>query len=361
MAKKWQHYVPRVYTKAWETTVYSKKEPNKPFEGVYYYERSDLSKGDGRNNGSILAKNHTYTIDFNYTFILSRCPKIRIEFAEEIKKILRDRKVKAYFNGTPLSNRNAISTNLSELDNWEFFNLDNTPASKKSNINAIKEIRSYCLEDKFGSYVEDRWEAILKKFLAPFPKSNGTGQIEFSHSDTQAITKMIEMLAVMMCRNPSFDLLGAFSWMKDEILVPIYSQYGYVAEAEVIIRGVWLTEIYKGLYGKTGFVDSFISSAFSKLGIVVFRVANDIEGSFITSDNPVVYYNYRIESHNSNGIYFPLTPQYMLFLGKRSEGNVNDVVFSTVHNEDIRRINRIILNSAETGIVSTKQYLGHIL
>lgn len=361
MAKKWQHYVPRVYTKAWETTVYSKKEPDKPFEGVYYYERYDLSKGDGRNNGSILATNHTYTIDFNYTFILSKCPSIRVEFAEKIRDLLRERKVKAYFDGKLLSNRNAISSNLENLDNWEFFNYANMPASKKSNINAIKEIRSYCLEDKFGSYVEQRWETILTEFLSPFPKTDGTGQIEFSHPNIQAITNMLEMLAVMMCRNPSFDLLGVFSWMKDEILIPIYAQYGYVADANVIMRGVWLTQIYKGLFGKNGFVDSFISSAFSKLGIVVFRVANDSEGSFITSDNPVVYYNLRIESNNANGIYFPLTPQYTLFLGKRSEGNINDVVFSTVHNQDIRRINRIILNSSKTGIVSTKQYLGYIL
>ena len=42
MATKNQHYVPRVYIKSWETTVYSKKEPQKAFTGVYYYDNIPL-------------------------------------------------------------------------------------------------------------------------------------------------------------------------------------------------------------------------------------------------------------------------------------------------------------------------------
>ena len=42
MATKNQHYVPRVYIKSWETTVYSKKEPQKAFTGVYYYDKADF-------------------------------------------------------------------------------------------------------------------------------------------------------------------------------------------------------------------------------------------------------------------------------------------------------------------------------
>lgn len=361
MAKKWQHYVPRVYTKAWETTVVSKKEPNKAFKGVYYYEKSDLSTGDGRNTESILATNHTYTIDFKYIFIFSQCPEIRNEFSNTIKDLLKERSVNAFYNGKLLTNRNAISSSLSDLDNWDFYNLNGTQAPKRTNINAIKEVRSYCLEDKFSSYVENRWEKVLKEFLAPFPTVDGRGQFNYSFSNTQSVINMLEMLTLMMCRNPKFDLLSFFPWIKDQILIPVYSQVGNVAEANVMMRGIWLAEIYKGLFGGSGFSKSFIDSAASGLGIVLFRVANDSEGSFITSDNPVVYYKLLVESSNSNGIYFPLTPQFTLFLGRRSDEQINSVVFRTVCNQDIRRINRIILNTAETSIVSTEQHLGYIL
>lgn len=360
MATKNQHYVPRVYTKAWETTVYSIKEPKKPFTGVYYYNKSDLSVGDGRNKGTILAANHTYTIDFNYTFILSKCREIRIEFAEKIKAILSERNIKAYYSGNVLTSRNAISTWLPYLEEWTFYNADSTLASKKSVINAIKEVRSYCLEDKFGAYVETRWESILQTFLAPLPKVDGRGQIEYSFPVSQAVIDMLDMVALMMCRNPAFDLLGIFPWLKNDILAPVFSQYGDTVGADIIMRGCWLTEIYKGLYSKTGFVNTFLSSAVSGLGIMVFRVANQDEGSFITSDNPVVYHKLLVEASNHNGIYFPLTPQFLLFLGKRSDGNVNDAIFRTVCNKDIQRINRIILNGAESSIVSKERRLGYI-
>jgi len=361
MATKNQHFVPRVYIKSWETNVYSIKEPQKSFTGVYYYDKSNIFVGDGRNKGTILAANHTYTIDFDYTFILSRCREIRIEFAEKIKGILSERNVKAYYRGNLLTSRNAISTWLPYLEEWTFYNTDNTLASKKAITNAIKEVRSYCLEDKFSTYVENRWESILRTFLAPFPKVDGRGQIEYTFPVSQSVIDMLDMVALMMCRNPSFDLLGVFSWLKDDVLASVFSQYRDIAEEDIIMRGCWLTEIYKGLYSRNGFVNTFISSAISGLGMMVLRVANEEEGSFITSDNPVVYHKLLVEASNHNGIYFPLTPQFLLFLGKRSEGNINDVIFRTVCNKDIQRINQIILNGAESSIVSKERRMGYII
>ena len=69
MPLKNQHYVPRVYLKSWETTVYSKREPNKPFQGVYKFENNDFETGDGITKENVLSENHTYTIDFQHTFI----------------------------------------------------------------------------------------------------------------------------------------------------------------------------------------------------------------------------------------------------------------------------------------------------
>lgn len=361
MATKNQHYVPRVYIKSWETTVYSKKEPQKAFTGVYYYDKADLSLGDGRNKESILSSNHTYTVDFRYDFILQSCREIRIEFTEKIKTILSQRRAKAYYKGNLLTNRNAIFRYLPYLESWDFYHLDGTTASKKSIINEIRGSRSYCLEDRFSSYVEAQWGDILKQFLLSFPDVDGTGQIELHLQKTQTIVDMLNMLALMMCRNPSFDLLGIFSWLKDDILAPAFSSCGDATMADIFMRGCWLTEIYRGLYSENGFVDTFLSTALSNLGIVVYRVANKNEGTFITSDNPVVYHKLLVETTNHNGIYFPLTPRYLIFLGKRSNAGIDDVLFRTVHNRDLRNINRILLNGAESGIVSQERRLGYIL
>ena len=38
MPTKRQHYVPRVYMKAWETEVETIEEPNKKFKGLYVFE-----------------------------------------------------------------------------------------------------------------------------------------------------------------------------------------------------------------------------------------------------------------------------------------------------------------------------------
>lgn len=367
MAKKNQHYVPRVYTKAWETQVSSLKEPRRFFTGVYYYEKPDLVTGDGRNKGSILTTDHTYTIDFDYTFIPPGCPEISNEFADSINQLLQERQVIAKYKGKPLTNRNAISSYLPLLDKWDFFDCQGRIASKKSTVNAIKEVRSYCLENKFSAYMESRWEDILNAFLSPFPLWVGEGQIDYTFSTQKPVRDMLDMTALMMCRNPSFDLLGLYSFVENEFLKPIFSQWGNADETQKatnqMIRGLWLSEIYRSLFKRgNGFTSEFLSQSLANFGIIIFRVATETDGSFITSDNPVILQKMCVTtSRCPNGIYFPLTPRFLLFLGKRREGTINDVIFRTVGNNDIRAINRVILNNAQKAIVSTYKHLGYIL
>ena len=362
-----QHYVPRVYTKAWETQVSSLKEPQRFFTGVYYYEKPDLATGDGRNKGSILTTDHTYTVDFNYTFILPYCREIRNEFSDSIKELLKKRGVIAQYKGNPLTSRNSISQNLQFLDSWDFFDSAGNVASKKSTINAIKEVRSYYLEHKFSAYMESHWTDTVKAFLSPFPLSVGTGQIDFMFPTQKPIRDILDMTALMMCRNPYFDLLGLYSWVGKELLEPLFAQWGNAEEAKnattQMIRGLWLCEIYRSLFEKKdGFASQFLSQGLSMFGIMIFRVATIADGSFITSDNPVVFQKMSITTELCpNGIYFPLTPRFLLFLGKRSEGAINNVIFRTVRSDDVKRINRVILNGAKKAIISTDKHLGYIL
>lgn len=364
MATKNQHFVPQVYLKAWETTVFSIKEPTKPFNGVYKYSKQSLSLGDGCNKKNLLSSNHTYTIDEEQLFLLNSCPEIKTEFLTKLKEILSKRNITVYCNDTRLRKNSDYLDNLKNLETWQFRRDDNSLASQKAILSEIRGIHCYCIEDKFSSFMEQKWESILADMLSAFPASGGSGQLEVKLS-MQNIESMLTMISLMMCRNPAFSLYGLFDWV-DALLSETFNQWDDVAEKEKCIgamrRGFWLSQIYKGLFqDPKGFVEVFTKSAINGLGIIVFRVRDDNEGNFITSDNPVVHYNCILHTQNKRGIYFPLTPRVLLFMGKNTNGCIEDVIFRTVTNQDVRSLNRIILNGASEHIVSNYRRLGNIL
>lgn len=79
-ADKKQHFVPRVYLKAWETQVETLKEPDRKFKGIYVIK--DGKKGEGANRNSVLWKPHLYTINFKYSFICNSCSKVKSQFVD---------------------------------------------------------------------------------------------------------------------------------------------------------------------------------------------------------------------------------------------------------------------------------------
>lgn len=364
MATKNQHFVPQVYLKAWETTVFSINEPTKPFNGVYKYSKYSLSLGDGCNKKNLLSSNHTYTIDEEQWFLLNSCPEIKKEFLFKLKAILSKRSITVYCNGIKLKKNTDFLSNLQNLETWQFYRDDGSQASQKAINSEIRGIRCYCIEDKFSSFMEQKWESILADMLSAFPANGGSGQLEVKMSK-QSIESMLTMISLMMCRNPAFTLYGLFDWA-DTLLSETFNQWDDISEKEkwisIMRRGFWLSQIYKGLFqDPKGFVEVFTKSAMNGLGIIVFRVRDDSEGNFITSDNPVVHYDCILHTQDKRGIYFPLTPRVLLFMGKNTSDCIENVIFRTVTNQDVRSINRIILNGASEHIVSNYQRLGYIL
>lgn len=129
-----------------------------------------------------------------------------------------------------------------------------------------------------------------------------------------------------------------------------------------LIHGAWLAEIYKSLHGvKKGFFHSFVPNALQRCGLMLFKVRDEAEGSFLTSDNPAFIHSSCLEVNNANGMYFPLTPKYLLFIGLNSEGDASDMILRTIGNKDIRKINNIILNTATRSVISNYRRLGYLL
>ena len=366
MPAKKQHFVPRAYLKSWESAVYGKQEPTKPFKGVYIFGKSEQGIGDGITTKKILCENHTYTIDFDYTFILPYCPEIKKDFAAKIRSVLDERNTEVRMNGRLLTSDDDIGNNLYLLEQWEFYNrADGKQGPKIALTNRIMHLHSFVLEDAFSKLVENEWERILLEFIGPaesLPK--GRGQIDYHLSTPQISHDMIRMFAYMALRNPAFDMFGIIPELR-KVLTTQFSGCNDQERHEITeeyIRGLWLSEIYKGLFKvKSGFFFTIVPNAIARGGLVIFKVRDDSEGCFITSDNPAFFHMSSVMSRNYNGLYFPLTPQYMLFIGLNTAYEISDLVIKTIGNKDIRTINWIILNSATEHLISNQQNLDYIL
>lgn len=64
---KKQHYVPRVYLKAWETSVTTDQEPNKQIQGVYRLDH-DEKRGHGTPITAVLATKISRSVNLDKAF-----------------------------------------------------------------------------------------------------------------------------------------------------------------------------------------------------------------------------------------------------------------------------------------------------
>jgi hypothetical protein len=361
LASKNQHYVPRVYLKSWETSVRTKAEPHKRFSGVYTFDKSDLSVGEGRTRETILSTNHTYTIKFDNSFFFHKCPDIIEDFANSILSILNDRNEFAQYNGQTLLTDRDVVKNYSKIDEWDFFHsTDGSPASRRSTSNSMQSIRCYVLEDGFSKFIESKWEKVFNSFIAPAEQLslNGRGSVDYLFNQNSVVEQIVEMFVIMALRNPEFDLMGIFPAIS-KLLLSVFDDQKYTNE---MLRALWLSQIYKALFGeKNSYFYLAVKETIKRCGCILFKINNCEESTFITSDNPAFTFRSSVMATNKNGMYFPLSPRYLLFMGLNSTGAINNIIIRTINKEDIKKVNQIILNAATKSIISSQRYLGSIL
>lgn len=372
MPTKRQHFVPRVYMKAWETTVETSKEPDKKFNGVYAFNNSNI--GEGANRNSVLWKPHLYTINFKFSYICRSCPKVKNEFVSKIYDLLRTgfrRPIYGKLDYSIIKTKNSIEKHFFEIDDWEFYYNDGNLASKSSIKNQIEELNCYILEDSFDNFWENNWENVYNKFIVSV--HNGT-PIGLGKSERiipiDIANDMLTSFFMMLCRNPNFDAMGVYTSIKKNLLYPVFVSMcqdeagGLPSEEEIkegtsyadeLMTGIWYSELYKMFFKKTGgFYHSVVNAALAGCQMILFEVYDEA-GSFITSDNPAFEHKTVIEVQNSTGMIFPLSPQYLIFIAKGSDGiNVVDHRFANA--DTVRHFNRIIAqHKSNTLIASTKQ------
>lgn len=300
-------------------------------------------------------------------------PKIKEDFAEQIRTILQNYNAIVFYNNQELNTNELLSDpqNLGNLEQWSFQKADcsNMLAPKKKIISNIKEIRSYVLEDALDDYVEKKWNDSLNKFLS---------QIENGYSlriadedikvDIVVIESIISTLLLFMCRNPNFDCQGIFPRIESVLLNLLLEIAKNEEEKKNIIdfvsghiRGAWLSQIYKALFNNDiSFFSQYFNSIRKRCQVTVIRCPVE-NGSFITSDNPAFPFVSFATQSNYNAIYFPLTPQYLLLIGKGEKDSLDKIDVKTATNKGLKKFNSIIISSAYDSLVSDHKYLGYIL
>ena len=372
MPTKRQHFVPRVYMKAWETKVETSKEPDKKFDGVYVFNGSDI--GEGANRNSVLWKPHLYTINFSYSYICKSCPKVKNEFITMIYDLLRTGYAKPIYGKIGYSiikTKKSISKHFFEIDDWEFYYDDGNVAKKAAIKNQIESLNCYIIEDAFDSYLEKKWENICNNFVDAvhngIPVAIGRSERSIS---VEIANEMLCSFFIMLCRNPMFDAMGVYTKIKENLLYPVFSSMcqtpdeGVPSEDEIIegksyadelMTGIWYSELYKMFFKKAGgCYHNVVATALNGCQMILFEAYNGA-GTFITSDNPAFENKSVVEAKNTNGMIFPLSPKYLLFIAKGADG-INIVDHRFADTDTILHFNRIIARyKKETLIAASKK------
>lgn len=369
MAKKNQHFVPRVYLKPWETDVVTNNEPSKPFKGVYYFDEQHTN-GEGATRESILWEPHLYTITFRQLYMAEKCPEVYKYFTNAIYESMifnSPKPVYGKLGSVIIRNKRDIRKHLQEIQDWEFYYDDGTTARKKSLLNRFNDLRCYILEEKFSSVFESKWENIRNTFLSEVKsKPPISYDCSIRKISLDAAKDMLEFFFMMFCRSPEFDPFGAYTGMK-AVLNEAFIDEEKTAEADDIknmidemMDAVWFRELYRMLFKESGgFYNTVISKTVENCQMILFEVSNEVE-SFITSDNPAFHHISFVEIENMNRFYFPIDPKHMLFVIK-GEGEINEVDYRTANLELVRKLNQIIASHKSKLLIANTRKISYIM
>lgn len=331
-------------------------EPKNRFDGVYVFENG-ASKGEGRNIKSILWSSKLYTVKYDdYLCILGEHHEIDRDFILQIRRILNNafkQPIHAIYNGVEIVKDHDILCSLRSLDEWEFFYTDMNPAPRDKIIALIKQTNSLCIENGLDEVFENGWTDVRDRFL-----SSVENEIRKKRGDSYTIPRdiaesMINFFFSMLCRNPEFDSFGIYTNVKERLLYPVGVNEHDSSE---IMRIPWINDLYHMVYGdSTGFFKFATDQTFGKCQMILFRRYDDAS-TFITSDNPSFRHVSAVEQKNSNGFFFPLTPDYLLMIAKGKEG-IEKVDYRFADDNTVKEFNRIIANNKTNLLIAKVRYL----
>lgn len=355
MSTTHQHFVPKAYLKAWETRVRNSREPEKKFDGVYVFE-GNTTKGEGFTTKTVLWSQSLYTVKYaDYHYIHGKYPEIDRDFLSGIRNILDNtyrQSVLAENCGKQIITDQDLLDNLIHLEEWEFKYADGNIAPKEKIINSITNLTSQCLEKGLDGVFERCWAKTRDTFISEVENAvtNGKPPYRISKGIVEELTRFF---LSMLCRNPGFDSFGVYTRVKERILEPIGMDEQCINE---IMHPQWLGELYRMVYGgSSGFFQLNIAGILSNCQMILFRRYDDAS-TFISSDNPAFRHISYVERENSNGFYFPLTPDYLLMIAKGNDG-IEEIDYRYADDDTVRSFNQKIASHKSEKLISMQRYL----
>ncbi len=359
MATRNQHYVPRVYLKAWDTTVETSKEPQKKFTGVYCF-KNGSSQGEGSSHEAILWEPHLYTINFDQLYLAPHCPKVYDFFVDAVYDSMNHNSPNPVYGKLGYSiikTKSSIKKHIFEIDDWDFYYYDGNLARKKGLLSRFHDMNCYLLEDAFSTFYEKDWEKIRDTFISEIQEAPSVlGKNGERNMSLKAAEDMLEFFFTMLCRSPQFKNMSVYTWMKDILK----QTFPGSKEVDQMMDAVWYTELYRIFYKKTGgYYHTILKKAMENCQFILFEAYPDA-GTFVTSDHPAFQHISVVEVQNMNGFYFPLDPKYVLFIAKGSDA-INNVSYRMANRDLVKKINRIIKMHSLSMVIAAEKNLNKLI
>lgn len=278
-------------------------------------------------------------------------PSIYKDFVNQTYKLMRvnaDIPIYARWQEKTIRSRKDISKYLLDYIEWDFYYEKGGKAKNRFLKDQITSMKSLVLEDKLGIKFENDWSNVRDNFIGSVEKYQCNGEVIENEFVKMEKNNILEFLFMMVCRNPNYDIFGVYKQVDDKILtlLPEEIRKENLEFQRYLIIYRMLFDSPKGAY--ITYLDFFKNS-----GEIILYKALEGSGQFITSDNPAFLYGSIPEIKNETGIIFPLTPQYLLFLGK---GDPNIVRYGLADSHTINHFNNITLRNSIKYCISMPGY-----
>lgn len=341
MKKKDQHFVPRTYLRPWS-------DDNK----IYCYDRENKN-GELKKIKKILFERYYYSLTLKDWILPSykTMPLIYQDFVDQTFKLMREdnnKQIYALWNNKTIRSKNDISNYLINYLEWDFYYEKEGKAKNKYLKDQITSMKSLVLEDGLNTKFENDWPDFRNNFINAVEINQCNGIAFGNGYMRQATYNVLKFLFMMVCRNPNFDIFGVYRKVFDVMLKSLPEEIQKETEE---YQKYYL--IYRMLFDNTKGPYKTYLNFFENNGQIILYKTKRNSGLFITSDNPAFLYRSIPERVNMSGIFFPLTPQYLLFLGR---GDSNIVRYGLADNHTINYFNKIILRNSTKYCISMPGY-----
>lgn len=323
------HLIPLTYLRSWSHSG----------DGIYSYTKNNLSKMKILNINNHFGIQHYHSIRVGMHFLNS----------DELCKIFEPLKnYRVEYEGLVLTSLEDYNKNFYDIQNWIVYypNGKVVPKKRRNEIyTKIKQINLLDIENGWNAKYENKWPHLLKIIEQKTSHLDYTGKIESFYKG--AIMKFIVSLGwrsnasnevFIEMLNYIDDLVNLRTELPEEDrLIPTDRTVYEMIKRQLLLK------TFQEFLNNTGHIYEMALQNITSCTIK-FLIATG-EKLFLTSDNP----SFTHDGLNGKMPMMAITPRILALIGKDDE---NSFHVSIASDEDIKQLNRIIIENADKIIIS---------